>query len=60
MSSDKPLSDAEQSLRDAANEYHRLPTRGKISVTPLHLDLTHESMRRKLVAEFEAQPIDLD
>ena len=34
MSSDKPLSDAEQSLRDAANEYHRLPTRGKISVTP--------------------------
>ena len=34
MSSDKHLSDAEQSLRDAANEYHRLPTRGKISVTP--------------------------
>ncbi len=34
MSSDKPLSDAEQALRDAANEYHRLPTRGKISVTP--------------------------
>ena len=33
---------------------------GHISVTPLHLDLTHESMRRKLVAEFEAQPIDLD
>ncbi|MGE5451385.1 MAG: NADP-dependent malic enzyme [Acidobacteriota bacterium] len=34
MSSDKPLSDAEQALRDAANEYHRLPTRGKIAVTP--------------------------
>ncbi|HET8869246.1 MAG TPA: NADP-dependent malic enzyme, partial [Aquabacterium sp.] len=34
MSSAKPLSDAEQALRDAANEYHRLPTRGKISVTP--------------------------
>ena len=34
MSSDKPLSDAEQSLRDAACEYHRSPSRGKISVTP--------------------------
>ena len=33
---------------------------GHISVTPLHLDLTHESMRRKLVAEFEAAPVDLD
>ena len=30
----KPLSDAEQALRDAALEYHRAPTRGKISVTP--------------------------
>jgi len=29
-----PLSPAEQALREAANEYHRLPTRGKISVTP--------------------------
>jgi malate dehydrogenase (oxaloacetate-decarboxylating)(NADP+) len=28
------LSDAEQTLRDAALEYHRTPTRGKISVTP--------------------------
>jgi malate dehydrogenase (oxaloacetate-decarboxylating)(NADP+) len=28
------LSDAEQALRDAALEYHRTPTRGKISVTP--------------------------
>ena len=28
------ISAAEQALRDAANEYHRLPTRGKISVTP--------------------------
>jgi 5'-nucleotidase len=26
---------------------------GHISVTPLHLDLTHEGMRRKLVAQFE-------
>ena len=34
MSSDKPLSDAEQALRDAACEYHRLPTRGKIAVSP--------------------------
>ncbi len=34
MSADKPLSDAEQSLRDAALEFHRLPTRGKIAVTP--------------------------
>ena len=28
------LSDAEKALRDAALEYHRAPTRGKISVTP--------------------------
>jgi malate dehydrogenase (oxaloacetate-decarboxylating)(NADP+) len=28
----KPLSDAEQVLREAALEYHRAPTRGKISV----------------------------
>ncbi len=30
----KPLSDAESLLRDAALEYHRSPTRGKISVAP--------------------------
>jgi malate dehydrogenase (oxaloacetate-decarboxylating)(NADP+) len=30
----QPLSAAEQSLRDAAREYHRSPTRGKISITP--------------------------
>jgi malate dehydrogenase (oxaloacetate-decarboxylating)(NADP+) len=30
----KPLSDAESQLRDAALEYHRSPTRGKIAVTP--------------------------
>ncbi|OGA97864.1 MAG: malic enzyme [Burkholderiales bacterium RIFCSPHIGHO2_12_FULL_69_20] len=30
----KPISAAEQALRDAAREYHRAPTRGKISVTP--------------------------
>ncbi|MDE1927901.1 MAG: NADP-dependent malic enzyme [Burkholderiales bacterium] len=29
-----PLSDAEAALREAALEYHRAPTRGKISVTP--------------------------
>jgi malate dehydrogenase (oxaloacetate-decarboxylating)(NADP+) len=29
-----PISDAESLLRDAALEYHRSPTRGKISVTP--------------------------
>ena len=29
-----PLSPAEAALRDAALEYHRAPTRGKISVTP--------------------------
>ncbi len=29
-----PLSPAELALRDAARDYHRLPTRGKISVTP--------------------------
>jgi len=34
MSSATPLSDAEQALRDAAFEYHRLPTRGKIAVSP--------------------------
>ncbi len=28
------LSPAEQALRDAARDYHRLPTRGKISVNP--------------------------
>ena len=31
---DKPLSPAEMALRDAAREYHREPTRGKISITP--------------------------
>ena len=31
----KPLSAAEQDLRDAALEYHRAPLRGKISVTPI-------------------------
>ena len=31
---DKHLSPAEVALRDAAREYHRSPTRGKISVTP--------------------------
>ena len=30
----KKLSDAESALRDAALEYHRSPTRGKIAVTP--------------------------
>lgn len=30
----KPLSSAENALRDAARDYHRMPTRGKISVTP--------------------------
>jgi malate dehydrogenase (oxaloacetate-decarboxylating)(NADP+) len=30
----KPLTPAEQALRDAAYEFHRAPTRGKISVTP--------------------------
>ncbi|MBP7606930.1 MAG: NADP-dependent malic enzyme, partial [Giesbergeria sp.] len=29
-----PLSSAEQTLREAALEYHRSPTKGKISVTP--------------------------
>ena len=31
---DKPLSAAEQDLREAALDYHRAPTRGKISITP--------------------------
>ena len=30
----QPLSDAEAALREAALEYHRAPTRGKIAVTP--------------------------
>jgi malate dehydrogenase (oxaloacetate-decarboxylating)(NADP+) len=30
----KPLSPAEQALRDAAIEFHRAPTRGKISIAP--------------------------
>ena len=29
-----PLSAAEQALREAARDYHRWPTRGKISITP--------------------------
>src|SRR3982751_6053144 len=29
-----PLSPAEEALREAAREYHRTPTRGKIAVTP--------------------------
>ena len=32
--SEQNLSPAEQALRDAARDYHRLPTRGKISVNP--------------------------
>ena len=31
---DKQLTPAEHALREAAREYHRTPTRGKISVTP--------------------------
>jgi malate dehydrogenase (oxaloacetate-decarboxylating)(NADP+) len=31
---DRPLSPAEQALRDAALDYHRTPVRGKISVAP--------------------------
>jgi malate dehydrogenase (oxaloacetate-decarboxylating)(NADP+) len=35
MSADRPtLSTAEQALREAALEYHRTPSRGKIAVTP--------------------------
>ncbi|TWO72445.1 NADP-dependent malic enzyme [Caenimonas sedimenti] len=30
----EPSSEAERALRDAAREYHRTPTRGKISITP--------------------------
>jgi malate dehydrogenase (oxaloacetate-decarboxylating)(NADP+) len=30
----EPRNDAERALRDAAREYHRTPSRGKISVTP--------------------------
>ena len=32
--SQKPLSPAEEALRDAARDYHRFPTRGKVSVNP--------------------------
>ena len=34
MSASTPLSPAEQALHDAACDYHRLPVRGKVSVTP--------------------------
>ncbi|MEO3711697.1 NADP-dependent malic enzyme [Roseateles flavus] len=34
MAEKEPLSPAERALRDAALEYHRAPTRGKIAVTP--------------------------
>ncbi|MDO5085981.1 MAG: NADP-dependent malic enzyme [Comamonadaceae bacterium] len=30
----KPLTPAQEALRDAARDYHRLPTRGKIAVAP--------------------------
>jgi len=36
----KKLSDAESALRDAALEYHRSPTRGKIAVTPGKIAVT--------------------
>ncbi len=49
----------QESEIDAASDIAAVRS-GHISVTPLHLDLTHESMRRKLVAEFEAAPVDLD
>ena len=32
--SQKPLSPAEEALREAARDYHRFPTRGKVSVNP--------------------------
>lgn len=34
MNENKTLSESERKLRDAALEYHRTPTQGKISVTP--------------------------
>ena len=34
MAEKKPLSASEAALRDAAYEYHRSPTRGKITLTP--------------------------
>ena len=46
--------DVQQAVRFA--RAHRLLSSvrgGHISVTPLHLDLTHEATRRKLVAQFE-------
>ena len=49
----------QESEIDAASDIAAVRS-GHISVTPLHLDLTHESMRRKLVAEFEAAPLDVD
>ena len=33
---------------------------GHISVSPLHLDLTHEGMRRKLAAQFEAAQLETE
>jgi 5'-nucleotidase len=33
---------------------------GYVSVTPLHLDLTHEATRRRLTAQFEAAPFEAD
>ncbi len=34
MADESPMSPAEQALRDAALDYHRLPSRGKIAVAP--------------------------
>ena len=50
------LSDAEKSLRDAAFEYHRAPTFGKISVTPLHIDLTHQPTVHALKGQLGGAP----
>ena len=46
----EPLSPAEQALREAAFEYHRAPTRGKVSIAPTkplsnQLDLKHPLIR---------------
>ncbi len=44
---------AQESEIDEASDIAAIRS-GHISVTPLHLDLTHEAMRRKLGAEFAA------
>ena len=54
------LSDAELALRDAALEYHRAPTRGKISAHLLVPNaLSSDELRRRLGAVASEMMVDI-